>query len=260
MNQDIFTMAGYGLQKECARECIINEGIRGANCQSDEVGEKIGCAELNQCNNWAINECYCRQDLQGPALNYISSCVDARCTVGDNKLDISTAVGFYAAYCSEKGFKAAAAGPATASAVETGGGVRETGAPTAASSREVASPEQTGSSEGDSDTSSPSSSKPSVTTIIGIAAGAIAGVVLLIFGVWMLYRRIKRRDEAKRLQQLAQQQQQPPPPTYQAPSFPMENFLSKPYFPTPPQSEISPDESASTVGYRPAPTLMSGRG
>jgi hypothetical protein len=254
MKQDITTMAGYGQQKECARECMVDET---SWCPEDPLGKAIGCSEMNQCDNFALNDCYCRQDLQQPAIKYINSCVSRKCTVGNNALDASTAVGYYSNYCKGKGY----AEP-TVQVVPTSTGARatQTGAGAGASQKGTLNPalaEPTGSStSGDTSSSSSGSSsgKLGIASIVGIVAGAIAALLFALIGIKVVVGWVKR-SRARKRQEMAYTQQLPPP-TYQPPIYPMDMLAAKPYHAAP-ESELGPEDSMSMIGHRPAPTILS---
>jgi len=98
--QTIFSLDIYSSQKPCAQGCFI----RGGYCFQDIVGDAIGCVDDNVCglgsSGLAVNECYCRTDLQAVAESFLTACVKSACTVGDSSIDISSAGSIYNSYCS----------------------------------------------------------------------------------------------------------------------------------------------------------------
>jgi hypothetical protein len=100
--QTIYSVDAYILQKPCAKNCFI--GYMGA-CGSDNVASAIGCS-WNYCAS-AINDCYCRTDLQPIAEQYLTACVKSACTIGDSSLDISSAGSIYGYYCTSLGYTVA---------------------------------------------------------------------------------------------------------------------------------------------------------
>ena len=73
-------------QRSCALYCWNDWGV------ADSVARVLSCTP----NDPALNECYCRSDLQSEAISYIASCVSAQCT---STYDVNKAVGFYTSYC-----------------------------------------------------------------------------------------------------------------------------------------------------------------
>ncbi|EON69657.1 hypothetical protein W97_08938 [Coniosporium apollinis CBS 100218] len=236
ITQDVYTLSAFPLQKPCAQSCFVATGI----CPNDVLGSEIGCNSWN-CNDriWqATNDCYCRTDLQKPAQELLTSCVERKCTVGDVRIDASSAGSIYARYCAEKGYSPAAE-PATVQATATGPGASTRavgggvgGGPTASS---------TSGSQG----SSSASGKLSTSTIIGIAVGGLAGLALLSV-MCKIVPRWLGCGGGRRV----------PPPMHQQPVYPMNLY---PYYQQKAESEVTPDDSVSMVSGmpRPAPTLVS---
>jgi hypothetical protein len=244
ITQEVYTLSAFPLQKPCAQSCFFDTGF----CRNDVLGSVIGCKSRTDCNdnNWqATNDCYCRTDLQKPAQDYLTSCIGKKCTVGDVKIDASSAGSIYAQYCAEKGYSPAAA-PATVQATATGpsastrtvgGGVG--GGPTA-------------SSTSDSQGSSSGSDKLSTSTIIGIVVGSLAGLAFLLVTLKIVFKWLGCGGGRK------VQYQQQPSPFHQQPVYPM-NLYPEPYYQQKAESEVTPDDSVSMVSGmpRPAPTLVS---
>ncbi|KAF2789387.1 hypothetical protein K505DRAFT_420508 [Melanomma pulvis-pyrius CBS 109.77] len=239
--QQITTFSAFPLQKDCAQGCFINTGF----CRNDILGSIIGCAVHTDCyaGSWlAKNDCYCRQDLQGAAQSYLSSCVSRACKEGDVAIDASTAGSIYEQYCVQKGFPAAA--PATILATTTGpGGLSKTTAVGVGTQPTGSSTEQNLSSQ---------SHKLSTPAIVGIAVG---GVVVLAIFLWVLKRMHCFGGGSVQQPQYPQH----PPPFSQQPVYPP-NPYPEPYYPKPhTESEVYPEDSISVVSGmpRPAPTLVS---
>jgi hypothetical protein len=244
ITQDIYILSAFPLQKPCAQSCFVVTGF----CPNDVLGSAIGCKSQTNCdgNNWqATNDCYCRTDLQQPAQDYLTSCIEGLCTVGDSKIDASSAGSIYAQYCAEKGYSPAAQ-PATVQATTTGPGASTTtvgggvgGGPTASS---------TSGSQG----LSSGSGKLSTVTIIGIVVGGLAGLAFLAVTLKRVFKRPGRGEGSK------VQYQQQPPPIHQQPVYPM-NLYSESYYQQKAESEVTPDDSVSMVSGMPrlAPTLVS---
>ncbi|KAF2110495.1 hypothetical protein BDV96DRAFT_202657 [Lophiotrema nucula] len=251
ITQDVTTAAAFGLQKQCARDCFVTTGF----CPNDILGSDIGCASHTDCNGrWqATNDCYCRSDLQGPAQAFLTSCIERECSVGDSRIDASSAGSIYAQYCLEKGYSPEAK-PATVPATTTKG----TGAQTqTAAGGFAAGP--TASTTNDNSNSS-SSSKLSISTIIGIVVGSLAGLAFLAVALKILFNCLSKTRNKKQVYT-------PPPQTpyyTQQPVYSAQPHNGLPYYsqPSPMTEEVGPDDSVSMVGgpARPAPTLVSAAG
>ncbi|CAI6338058.1 unnamed protein product [Periconia digitata] len=253
--QDITTVPGYADLKPCVQSCFHQTGF----CPNDLLGSKIGCRAHTDCkgSNWqATNDCYCRSDLQKAAQDYLTSCVEQKCTVGDVRIDESSAGGIYGRYCNEKGYTAA---PASVSANPTKGGTTATGASGSTG------PAETGSSSSADQTSPPpadESKKLSISAIVGIVVGALAGLTFFAIFVRMM---LKWCGCVGRPPAPSHHVQQPPPLPYhhqqQQPSYPMNLYPEQTYWQQKPmgvESEVGPDDSISVVTPPPvAPTMVS---
>jgi hypothetical protein len=241
ITQDIYTLSAFSLQKPCAQSCFVVTGF----CPYDVLGSDIGCKSQTNCdgNNWqATNDCYCRTDLQQPAQEYLTSCVEEGCTVGNSEIDASSAGSIYAQYCAEKGYSPATE-PATVQATTTGPGASTT----TAGGGVVGGP--TASSTSYSQSLSSGSGKLSTWTIIGIVVAGLAGLALLAVTLKIAFKR-SGRGEGSKVQQ--------PPPIHQQPVYPM-NLYPEPYYQQKAESEVTPDDSVSMISGMPgpAPTLVS---
>ncbi|KAF7503121.1 hypothetical protein GJ744_004298 [Endocarpon pusillum] len=244
ITQDVSTLSAFPLQKPCAQSCFIASGF----CPYDVLGSEIGCKLYTGCadSGWqATNDCYCRTDLQKPAQEYLTSCVEEKCSVGDFKIDASSAGSIYAQYCAEKGYSPAAL-PATVQATTTGPG---------ASTRTVGGGLGSGPTASSTSGSSGLSSEPSklsTSTIIGIVVGSLAGLAFLAVTLKIVFKWFGFGRGRK-----AQYPQQPPL-IHQQPAYPMKLYPEMNY-PQKADSEVTPDDSVSMVSEmpRPAPTLVS---
>jgi hypothetical protein len=244
ITQDVYTLSAFPLQKPCAQSCFVATGF----CPNDVLGSEIGCKSHTDCynSNWqATNDCYCRTDLQKPAQDYLTSCIEKKCAVGDVKIDASSAGSIYAQYCAEKGYSPAAV-PATVQATATGPG---------ASTRTVgggvgAGP--TASSTSDSQGSSTGSGKLSTSAIIGIVVGGLAGLAFLAVTLKIVFKWLGCGGGSK------VQYQQQSPPIHQQAVYPMKLY-PEPYYQQKAESEVTPDDSVSMISGmpRPTPTLVS---
>jgi hypothetical protein len=244
ITQDIYTLSAFPLQKPCAQSCFVVTDF----CPGDVLGAEIGCKTQTNCadNNWqATNDCYCRSDLQQPAQDYLTSCVEESCTVGDFKIDASSAGSIYAQYCAEKGYSPAAE-PATVQATTTGPGASTKTVGGGVGSGPTASPTS------DSQSSSSGSGKPSTLTVIGIVVGLLAGLAFLAVTLRVVFNCLGYGGGRK------VQHPQKPPPIQQQPVYPMDLY-PEPYYQQKAESEVTPDDSVSMVSVmpRPAPTLVS---
>lgn len=239
ITQEVFALSAFPLQKPCAQSCFVVTGF----CSNDVLGSEIGCKSWTDCagSGWqATNDCYCRSDLQRPAQGYLTSCVEKQCSVGDSKIDASSAGSIYAQYCAEKGYSPMAE-PATVPATTTapggstgtlGGGVGS--GPTTSSTSE-------------SQDSSSGSGGLSTTTIIGIVVGSLAGVAFLAVTLRIVFKWMGCGGGGNE-------------PYRQQAVYPM-TLYPEPYYPYKmrTESEVMPDDSVSMISGmpRPAPTLVS---
>jgi hypothetical protein len=242
--QDISNVSAYTLQKPCARGCFQSHGL----CSSDVLGGELGCVTAAKCNayGWqAPNDCYCRADFQNIAQDYLSSCVSRACSLGNVGIDASSAGSIYSQYCSQKGYQAAL--PASVPATMTGAG----GQAKTSAGGGVAGP--TSSANPGQNNSSSDSKSFSLTTIIGIAVGSLAGLLVLVYLLKIVRQRFLKKTNYP---------QHPLAPVQHQPVYPTNPYYS-PHYPSPKfEAELGPDDSASMLSgpVRPAPTLVSGMG
>ncbi|OAL02811.1 hypothetical protein IQ06DRAFT_345800 [Phaeosphaeriaceae sp. SRC1lsM3a] len=233
----------------------------GNSCPIDVLARKLGC-EANECSSrgWqAKNDCYCRPDLQKPAHDWLTSCIQSSCSVGNADLDASTAGSIYARYCGEKGYPSGPL-PATVAATVTASdgsvhtSTRVFDAPTGKSTS------GSGPSTPGSPSSSSSSNSLSLTTIIGIVVGSLAALAFLAIAVKVFWNFcgpcFKRKS-------LAQQQHQLPFVDNKGAIYPMHPYKGEAYYASPRmEDDLRPDDSFSVAGglAQPAPTLISDGG
>ncbi|KAF2201424.1 hypothetical protein GQ43DRAFT_371483 [Delitschia confertaspora ATCC 74209] len=214
-------------------------------CPNDLIGTAIDCVTHTDCKSrgWqATNDCYCRGDMQGAALQYLSDCVSRKCQAGDVAIDASSAGNIYAQYCAQKGYTPSAA-PATVHATTTGVG----GASRTSTGGAGAAPTNSPSSSNNSS----SSSKLSLSAIIGIVFGSLVGLALLTFTLNTLWKCL-RQNHPPQKQPFLQQQ---PPPTYhpEPMGYGLHDMHDYPkYYPMPTsEQELTPDDSFSVAGGMP---------
>ncbi|KAF2635938.1 hypothetical protein P280DRAFT_167817 [Massarina eburnea CBS 473.64] len=251
LTQDVTTISAFPLQKPCAQSCFVQTGF----CPNDILGSKIGCKEHTNCydSGWqATNDCYCRTDLQKAAQAYLTSCVKAKCSAGDAKIDQSTAGSIYEEYCRGKGYSIAA--PATVQASATEGSGSSSGTTKAGSG----SPAETGTPE-TTETSTDSKKKLSISEIVGIVVGSLAGLAFLAITLRIVLKWCGCIGAGGRggNTQPIQQQQQAVPLSQQA-AYPMNLYPEWQQKATGAESEVGPDDSVSVVtAPRLAPTIVS---
>lgn len=101
--QSISAMNGYSALRPCARSCFWRTSFNTVT--KDDLGSSLKCdltkAEF-QSVTVAMNECYCRSDLQAYAYQSLSRCISRLCTPSDS--DLSSAAGIYNLYCTANGY------------------------------------------------------------------------------------------------------------------------------------------------------------
>jgi len=98
--QTITSLAAYQELDPCAQACFYFNAFVPGCTYGVEV--HIGCSWA--CYTGAANDCFCRADKQSVATSFLSSCISAGCTVGDQQIDVSSGVGVYTGYCSSLGY------------------------------------------------------------------------------------------------------------------------------------------------------------
>lgn len=163
----------FSLQQTCVQYCFTTS-LSG--CTTDVLAEAIGCS-YSACKKpfQAVDDCYCRADLQAAAESFLTSCIKESCTVGDTSLNIASASSIYAGYCTSKGFTAAVPAQNTAQTTSGGTGAASTSPASRTGTTSVA---VTGTSD-DTSSSTLSSTNKTLTIALG-AVGAAAGVAIII--------------------------------------------------------------------------------
>ncbi|KAF1960381.1 hypothetical protein CC80DRAFT_292790 [Byssothecium circinans] len=241
VTQEVTTVSGFNLQKPCAQSCFVATGF----CPNDLLGSKIGCIERAGCSdtNWqASNDCYCRTDLQKAAQSHLTSCVKAKCTAGDPKIDGSSAGSIYEQYCREKGYSIAA--PATVQASAT------SGSGSGGTARAGSGPAATGDSTTAQTTPQDETKKPmSISTIIGIVVGSLVGLTFLAITLRIVFKWFGCFSGRPSGGNPPVQPQQPLP--YNPPAFyPRDMYPEQPYWQQKPlgtESDVGPEDSVSVV-------------
>jgi hypothetical protein len=98
--QTITSLTAYQELDPCAQDCFYFNAFVPGCTYGVEV--HIGCSWA--CYTGAANDCFCRADKQSVATSFLSSCISAGCTVGDQQIDVSSGVGVYTGYCSSLGY------------------------------------------------------------------------------------------------------------------------------------------------------------
>jgi hypothetical protein len=95
-------MSDYIALRPCVKRCFwLTAGTR----TRDLFGASLSC-ELTTTDSRtltvAMNDCYCRADLQLDAYQSLSRCVDSKCTSNSN--DLLSAASAYSNYCTANGY------------------------------------------------------------------------------------------------------------------------------------------------------------
>ncbi|KIV90287.1 hypothetical protein PV10_07606 [Exophiala mesophila] len=135
----------------------------------------------------AVDDCYCRGDLQLVANEWLSSCIDELCTLGDNGVNLANAASIYTGYCNDRGFTAL---PAQNSASTTQATSRST---TSTNTRNLST--STNPAEEPETTPNNDSSNNKTLEIALAVVGGIAGLAIIIAAVFFRKIRQKRRQQ-----------------------------------------------------------------
>ena len=186
--QEIFTLDAFSLQQTCVQFCFTT---KLSGCTTDVLADAIGCA-YSACGKpfQAVDDCYCRSDLQTAAESFLTSCIKTSCTVGDVSGNIASASSIYAGYCTSKGFTAALPAENTAETTSAG----NTGGSTSPATRTgTTSTASTGASDGSLNSQTQTSANNTLTIALG-AVAAVAGVAIIIavFSIAKLRKHKKR--------------------------------------------------------------------
>ena len=185
--ESIFTLTAFSQQQVCVQSCFV-QGYANINCYTDLLGSMLGC-QNSPCNTaWAaVDECYCRGDLQTAAHDWLSTCISSMCTVGDSSVNLANAASIYSGYCTGRGFMAL---PAQNTAEATAPG--NTQVSSTASTAFGTTPT---SSTGSSSTTPVSSTSTNNTMTIALAVvGGVAAIAILVAATtcWKIRRDKKR--------------------------------------------------------------------
>ncbi|KAK4158931.1 hypothetical protein QBC43DRAFT_294541 [Cladorrhinum sp. PSN259] len=97
----IYEHSLYSQLRPCGQGCFI---ISVASTR-DLLGSRLGCPISTLLSTkLALNNCYCRADLQSNAHVILSSCVHSRCQLNTN--DVTSAQAIYSDYCAGNGYAA----------------------------------------------------------------------------------------------------------------------------------------------------------
>lgn len=185
--QSVFTLDAFSLQQSCVQNCFTG-GFE--LCYTDILGSVIGCPNKPCSKTFAaVDDCYCRGDLQLAANEWLSSCIDELCTIGDNGVNLANAASIYSGYCNDRGFTAL---PAQNSASTTATHSTSTSAQTTRNlNTSTAPPDQS-----ETTPNNDSSNNNNKTLEIALAVvGGIAGLAIIIAAIFFRKIRQKRRHQ-----------------------------------------------------------------
>ena len=186
--ESIFTIDAFAVQPTCVQNCFVT-GYDNINCYTDVLGSLLGCPNTPCATAFAaVDSCYCRGDLQAVAQELLGACIDQVCSVGDNSVNLATAVSIYSSYCGERGFTAVPASTTIAKGSQATGGI-------VASTRSgvQSGPISTSASSTSPPSTTPSSTASSIPTTLIVALACVGALVLIsIFVAIILYCRRNR--------------------------------------------------------------------
>jgi len=177
--ESIYTLDAFAAQPTCVQNCFTT-GYSNINCNTDVLGSWLGCPNSPCVTAFAAaDNCYCRGDLQAAAHELLASCIDQVCSVGDNSVNLATAVGIYSTYCEGRGFTVlpmstttmASFQPTSGVVVSTISGVQSDLTPTSSSSSSTVHP---------STTPSPTVSLENKTLIIALACVGLLAITAIV--------------------------------------------------------------------------------
>lgn len=190
--QSIFTLDAFAVQQSCVQSCFT-VGYANIDCNTDLLGSVIGCPNTPCSKTWAaVDDCYCRGDLQPVAHEWLSSCIDELCTVGDNAVNVANAASIYSGYCTERGFTALPA-QNSAETTSTKAGSSSVASTTKDTLSDTTSTSTTSGSSAETSSSSGSSSNNTLTIALAVACGVV--VIMALGGVaacWKIRRNKKK--------------------------------------------------------------------
>jgi hypothetical protein len=93
--QTIASLPAFSSLRSCASVCFWNgEPHRGG----DVLGVILDCCGGSVvCKDGADNSCFCRADLMAKATNWLSTCVNTKCS--SQSVDVASAIALYNGYC-----------------------------------------------------------------------------------------------------------------------------------------------------------------
>jgi hypothetical protein len=187
--ESIYTLDAFAAQPTCVQNCFTI-GYSNINCNTDVLGSRLGCPNTPCATAFAAaDSCYCRGDLQTAAHELLAFCIDQVCSVGDNSVNLATAVGIYSTYCEGRGFTAlpmstttmANSQPTGSVVASTISGVQSDLTSTSSSSSSTVHP---------STTPSPAASSENKTLIIALACVGLLAI-MAIFVAAIFYWKFK---------------------------------------------------------------------
>lgn len=194
--QSIYKVDAFAEQPICVQNCFT-VGYDNIQCYTDVLGSFLGCPNTPCATAFAaVDSCYCRGDLQAAANEILGMCINELCSVGDNSVNLATAVSMYSNYCQERGFSVA---PASTTATTTTKGKSGTAATTIQGVQPVTDPTSP-TSVSTSGTATSSATSGNNTLIIASASvGALLVVGMLVVAVyyWRRWRSQRRRSSVR---------------------------------------------------------------
>jgi hypothetical protein len=186
--QSIYTVDAFAAQPICVQNCFT-AGYDNIHCYTDVLGSFLGCPNTPCATAFAaIDSCYCRGDLQSAATELLGLCINELCSVGDNSVNLATAVSMYSNYCQERGFSAA---PASATAATTKQSKSSAVTSTITGALPGANPTSPGPESTSSTTPSPTASAGNNTVVV-VSACVGTLLVVAILAVAIFYWRRRR--------------------------------------------------------------------
>ena len=179
--QSIYTVDAFAAQPICVQNCFT-AGYPNIECYTDVLGSFLGCPNAPCATAFAaVDSCYCRGDLQAAANELLGLCINELCSVGDNSVNLATAVSIYTDYCRERGFSAAPASTIVTTTKAKGNNAGST-TPSLQPGATPTSPL----SASPSDTAPSSTSSPGNNTLIIVSAcvGTLVVVAILVTAIF----------------------------------------------------------------------------
>lgn len=179
--QSIYTVDAFAAQPTCVQNCFT-VGYPNIECYTDVLGSFLGCPNAPCATAFAaVDSCYCRGDLQAAANELLGLCINELCSVGDNSVNLATAVSIYSDYCQERGFSAAPAST-TATTTKAKGNAAGSTTPGLQPGAKLTSP--LSASPSDTAPSSTSSSGNNTLIVVAASVGALLVIIVLIAAIF----------------------------------------------------------------------------